>query len=387
MPGVVRGDRRLLVWVGGLVVAMSALAMLIAGSGASATFPSTYATDSGGAKASYLLLRALGYDAVRWERPPVELSQPERTTLILAEPFDQPTVDERAAVLAFIDRGGRVVATGAAGAAFLGGRASRDTIEALGWRVVPASAPSHITRAAPQITISPATVWDTARTGRPLYGADQPVVVRITRGGGDAYWWAAATPLTNAGLSEPGNLEFFLTTIGAPGDRRVLFDEYFHGSRPTLAASIAHSPAKWLGIQLAIIMVVVMLTFSRRSGPILTPAVEPRLSPLEFARTLGSLYDRAGAAQVPVSVALKRLRTDLARRLGLPITSPDDTIARAAAARWQIDAGALSASLRAGQAAASDPDLTKTRALAQVRALATHAETVQARSHTSQGTP
>jgi hypothetical protein len=44
----------------------------------------------------------------------------------------------------------------------------------------------------------------------PLYGdGDRTVVVKYPFGRGEVLWWASATPLTNAGLKEPGNLEFF----------------------------------------------------------------------------------------------------------------------------------------------------------------------------------
>jgi len=60
-----------------------------------------------------------------------------------------------------------------------------------------------------------------------------------------------------------------------------------------------------------------LLAFSRRSGPLVTPATESRLSPLEFVDTLGDLYRRARAGSAAVRVAYQRFRTLLVRRLGL----------------------------------------------------------------------
>jgi hypothetical protein len=80
----------------------------------------------------------------------------------------------------------------------------------------------------------------------------------------------------------------------------------------------------------------VLFTFSRRSGPILSPAPVSRLSPLEFVETMGGLYQRAGAASIPIEVSYRRLRRELARRLGLPITTEDSELAIAARPRLRL---------------------------------------------------
>ena len=73
----------------------------------------------------------------------------------------------------------------------------------------------------------------------------------------------------------------------------------------------------WAILQLALIAVFVFLTFGRRSGPLYAPAAVSRLSPLEFADTLGDLYRRAKAGPSAVRVAYNRFRTNLTRRLAL----------------------------------------------------------------------
>src|SRR2546422_4760103 len=39
-------------------------------------------------------------------------------------------------------------------------------------------------------------------------------------GKGQVIWWAAATPLSNAGIRQRGNLNLFLNSVGPPGERR-----------------------------------------------------------------------------------------------------------------------------------------------------------------------
>ena len=84
--------------------------------------------------------------------------------------------------------------------------------------------------------------------------------------------------------------------------------------------------------------VAVLLTYSRRSGPLVPSVVDRRLSPLEFVRTLGSLYQRAGAASVAVDAAYQRFTFALGRRLGLAGRVSPEELERAVRDRWKIDA-------------------------------------------------
>jgi hypothetical protein len=193
------------------------------------------------------------------------------------------------------------------------------------------------------------------------------VVVKYPFGRGEVLWWASATPLTNAGLKEPGNLEFFLACLGGQ-NHEILWDEYIHGYRQTLAGSIAHSPVKWLFAQLVLLAVAIVATFSRRSGPTCAPTIEVRLSPIEFVQTLGGLYERAGTASVAVDICYRRFRYWLTRRLGVAGNTSSDELASAIRNRWEITGKSFAndqiiATLKSCEAASSDPFLKATVAL------------------------
>lgn len=374
-----RGDRNLLLAGGGvfLLLVIGALAFT-AGSSDRSDNPTTYSAGSTGAKAAYLLLQSSGYRVERWERPPGELSAPASSTLVLAEPFQPATEDERASIRRFLEGGGHVIATGIWGASFLSTTATPDPVGGLAWKRVLSASPSAVTRAAPAITLAPQASWNREAFADVLYANDDDaVVVRVGVGAGEALWWASATPLTNAGLREPGNLDFFLACLGPAQARRVLWDEYFHGRRRSLVGSALASPVKWLLVQLGVVALAVLVTFSRRSGPIVVPAVESRLSPLEFVRTLGALYQRAGAASVAVDIAYQRFRYWLTRRLAMPGQAPAADVAEAVRARWHVDDDALGRTLRACEAARRDPDLDPRTALTLIQALAAYAATFQ----------
>jgi hypothetical protein len=194
-------------------------------------------------------------------------------------------------------------------------------------------------------------------------------VFRRRKGAGEVIWWASPTPLTNAGLKEPGNVEFLLACVGDRASVSVLWDEYFHGYRASAVAAAAHSPIGWILGQGALAGLAVLLTFSRRSGPTIPPRDVSRLSPLEFALTLGGLYARAHAASAAVEVCHTRFRGSLTRRLGMPIDTPVGELERALKERWGFSDATFRATLESCASVREQPHVKPRHALRLVRAL------------------
>jgi len=358
-----------------LLIAAAVFVLLIVGAvifghdaGEKSDIPSSYSTASGGAKAAYLLLTHEGYKVQRWERTLDKLPDAAGQTLILAEPFAAPTREERERLQAFVSEGGRLIATGTFSGTFL---PENDSVpEPFSMRKkVSALSPSEITRAAPEIVLGAEARWQAYSPAYPLYGdEDEILVVKYPYGKGEVLWWASATPLTNSGLKEPGNLEFLLACLG---DRKheILWDEYFHGYRETLGASIANSPVKWLALQLALLALAVLATFSRRSGPICKPVTDVRLSPMEFVQTLGGLYQHAGTASVAVDICYQRFRYWLTRRLGVASNISISDLQAAVRDRWAAGDDHFAAILRRCESAKNDPYLHGPEALQLVQEL------------------
>jgi hypothetical protein len=362
-------DRKLLLGAGIVFILLIVGVAFFGGEpGEKVDVPSSYSTASGGAKAAYLVLTESGYRVQRWERRLVDL--PKGATLVLADPQEAPTRDEREALRNFLWDGGRIVATGMFAGTFLPENESvPDMLLAMTWKKVSAVAPSAITRAAPQITMAPQARWPSYSQAYALYrDGDDVVVVKYPYGRGEVLWWAAATPLTNAGLKEPGNLEFLLACLGntrAP----ILWDEYIHGYRETLGSSVGHSPVKWLLLQLGLLGLAVLATFSRRSGPVFAPVTDIRLSPLEFVQTLGGLYENAGTASVAVDISYQRFRYWLTRRLGVAVNIPIKDLEAAVRDRFVLKDDHFAGILRRCESAKADPYLSQSEALHLVQEL------------------
>jgi hypothetical protein len=239
----------------------------------------------------------------------------------------------------------------------------------LGWQKFTAQTPSAQALNAPEIQLDASASWTKPAPGIGLYGDDaQYAVMQYPHGKGRLLWLASSTLLSNVGLRQSDNLEFLLSTVGSKS-RRILWDEYFHGYRTSATVAVAHPQVVWLFAQSGFITVAVLLTFSRRSGPRRLPRAESRLSPLEYVRALGQLYEHARAGSVAVDVTYERFRYALSRRLGLRPTVSAGELARAVAERWAVDREDLRSLLEACESARFYENLSQRDALALVQRL------------------
>jgi hypothetical protein len=333
---------RLAVWAGALLL-VAGIVFTAPPAPETSPVPSIYASGSGGARAAYLLLRDLHFDVRAWEEPPAALPSP--VVLILAEPSEPPSKADVASLRKFVEAGGRVLFCGASIPMFFPKAEVSDPVEGIEWKEFSANLPTAVTRNADKIVIRPEVFWgSTSPSQLPLYGReDSAAVVSWQIGKGEVLWWAGATPLTNAGITKAGNLNLFLNSVGMGAP--IYWDEYFHGQRESLFSYVEKTPVVWAGVQILLVALTLVFTFSRRGGPIVMPRAVSRLSPLEFVDTMGALYQHAGAFAIPVDVTRRQVRLELTRRLGLPSSTPDADLARIAGERLQLDAALLAETL------------------------------------------
>jgi hypothetical protein len=207
-------------------------------------------------------------------------------------------------------------------------------------------------------------------------------VIAARIGRGRVIYWASALPATNAAIDEPGHVELLVNAIGPPLDRRVLWDEHYHGHRRSAWSYASGTPLPAALAQLGLIGLAAVLTVSVRRRPLRAVPDPPRTAPLEFVETMGGLYERAGAATTAVSVALAHLRRRLTAASALPADADDATLARAAAARTGMTSEALAALLTRAREAARGP-LAASAAVPIVRALQEAGQAVERRARGS----
>lgn len=372
-----KSDRRLLMWAALIFLPLIAALALLSTAENDTGIPSSYSAQASGAKAAFLLLEDLGYDAQRWEQPPTELpGDASHTVLVLASPARLPSPEEKAALENYVTRGGRILLTGSTANLYL----SRARIEPefipdpVGKTYEPQLVTS-ITRGG-AIEMSPAAHWNQSSTDVLAHYSDggRPVVVSFRLGQGQVIWWAASRPLSNAGISRSGNLSLLLNSLGSPQENRVLWDEYFHSSERTAMSYWSERPILFAFVQAGLVVVALLLTYSRRNGPIYPPDERPRLSPLEFVETLGGLYRRAHATRVALEVPYARFRMMAARHLGMKVDVPTADLARALRHRLGYKDDNLHDLLLSIETALYDPGLQESTALELVQQLNFHVQ-------------
>ena len=332
--------------------------------------PSSYSSRQYGAKAAYLLLLQSGYRVERWSRPPQELPVAAvGTTLVMAGAEQIPDGDEAKALERFVRAGGRLLVTGW----WIGSTGLPNSLDAgvvrVGFAECKPSAPTELTQAGP-ITQEGVVYWQSPDADQLVHYRDEqghPVVVSYSLAQGEVVWWASPLPLTNIEIRNKGNLDLFLNSLGK--DRRILWDEYFHGSHRAEHMGRYAVVLRWGEYQVLLLGAVLLFAYARRSGPVLRLARASRLSPLEFVHTMGSVFHKADARQAPLEIAFARLQRIAVRRLSLPPNADAEEIANAMQRRGYGVSETLSEHLRAARNAMLDPGLTEGKAIEHVRTI------------------
>jgi len=335
-----------------------------------------------GARAAYETLLNSGYPVERWERPLSELAAtagPD-TVVIFAEPFTREGEDIKA-VRTILERGGRVLSTGFWGGYILPGEAS-DTPNEFNFAACQLEPEGlDALSGSGETWMVPEATW---QVGNPAHRveyscAGQPAVVEFDWGKGHAVWWASATPLENGSLSRAHNLDLFLNSLGSREGHHFYWDESLHGEiRSTW--SYASGPALTiLRIGLPVLALLIVFSFSRRSGPVRDLPTPARATPIEFLDALGSLYRNAGAASTAVAVALERFRRHTLQLCGLRAKAMGaEELAAAIRRRFPGADPSLEADLAACEDAGWGETVTPREALKLIQTLYRHEESIRA---------
>ena len=382
------GDRGRLLILCGVMTAMIVVVCAVAPS-SQENDPRPTVTNVGphGAKAAYLTLGALGFKTSRWDHSLAELNgnlsdaQIARTTLILAAPEYDATEQKglAAEVKKFLERGGRVLATGPSGAMLLpNGDVSPAGLLESGLCHTTPEGPGELARAG-SVEMTNRVQW--ANEG-PKYRVEQrcgkdAVVVRYAVGKGEAVWWSSAAALENAELKNDSDLKLLLASVGER--REVVFEESLYGAVKTLWDEAKGLPLSWLSLQAALLFVLLVVSFSRRRGPLRSPVRLPRSSPVEFATSMGDLYEKAAASSAATEAAKRRLVRVLTREAGLAqgtIEEGPEAIAEALRVRLGGDWALVSEHLQEAKRVQHEA-IAMRSALALVRALSEDAKRVR----------
>lgn len=377
-------DRRLLMWcaAAALVLAVITGILLPNSDNNENRLPSSYLSGQHGALAAYETLVRAGYSMERWERPLSELAAtagPE-TVIVFAQPFTRET-EEIKAVRQIVERGGRVLATGFWGGYLVPG-SSPDTPKEFNFaacRLEPEGLDALA--GSGEVWMVPEATWQVGKpSDRVQYScAGQPAVVEYNLGKGHVVWWASATPLENGSLARAHDLDLLLNSLGPKQGHRFYWDESLHGEIRS-EWSFASGPAlTMLRAGLPVLAVLVLFSFSRRSGPVRELPAPARATPVEFLEALGSLYRKAGAASTAVAIALEQFQQRSLRLCGLRGARPGPAeLAETIRRRFPAVDAELEKDLAACEEAAWSEKVHPREALRLIQKLHGHGKTLDA---------
>lgn len=373
-------DRKLLLWIVGIALALAVATgfLMPNGNDNDNPLPSTYLAGQHGARAAYETLLRSNYHIERWERPLGELAEtagPE-TVVIFAQPFSREP-DDIKAVHKIVERGGRVLSTGYWGGYILPGEASDmpGEFHFAACKLEPEGLDALAGTG--EVWMVPQATWDEGNPAQRVeYScANHPAVVEYDWGKGHIVWWASSTPLENGSLSRAHNLDLLLASLGPCAGHRFYWDESLHGEIRTTFSYASGPSWTMLWIGLPVLALLVVLSFSRRSGPVRDLPPAARATPIEFLEALGSLYRKAGAASTAVAIAWERFRRHSLRLCGHGVSKIGaDELAAVIRRRFPRADANLEADLTACEEAAWGEIIDPRQALKLIQSLHGHYE-------------
>ncbi len=319
----------------GLNVVLFAVDSLTGGAGPGGPRSSSYATDGQGVAAYADLLDLRGVPVGRIRRPLDAAQLRPGETLVMADP-DRLEQDDAEAVLAFAQRGGRLVLLGESTTPLLAPVAGGE----VGWED---GGPPTARPVAGAPEAAGVTVVRTGRSGRyrelgrlrPLLrgtadGGDAVVAATAPFGAGEVVAVADSAIVTNERLAQADNASFALGLVG--DDRPVRFAEVVHGYGRATGLGALPSRWRWAAAGLAVAALIGMWASGQRFGPPedrrrrLAPARREHVDAVAaaLART-----NRPDAAVEPLRAAVRRAAL---ARTGLGPEATDAQLLDAAAA-------------------------------------------------------
>lgn len=309
--------------------------------------PSTFFTDSSGARALLLITQQLLPEAAQWRRPLNLLPPPDTavapSTLIVAGPARPLSAGEAEHLGRWLNTGGQLILLSANGwplrrspnsTAQERARAVDDVVAAPSETLLTRYAPSLRWRSAGNFNTAPATgpslppgeialTWrrsfaDTTGTTVVAFAASDAIAVEIPVGQGRIVAIADPAMASNAALRHSDNAVWLISVAGSWGSGRILFDEYHHGfgqkrGGAELIRAFSATPWGWCALQIAAAGLLYIFGYRRRFGPIREPPPPDRASPMELLEARAGLLQTAAARGLAADLIVQHLCQNLAR--------------------------------------------------------------------------
>ena len=303
---------------------------VVFGGGASGRDWSSYGTVPRGTAAYAELLVDEGHQVERLRSNPSETDlDPGDSVVVLGA--NGLADNEAAALLAFVESGGRLILGVTDEAAWLGEIIDSSPIWiAAGTTRAEVIAPAPETRGVSQVRGAGRGAWSRPEGTLPVLGSDDLATVTVASPGrGRVVLLADPRFLTNDSLAHGDNAALALGIAGAP-ERTVLFAESFHGYTQATGFSAIPPRWKWSLSGLLVAVAAWLADRARRFGPPNQKARELAPPRRDFVSALAVTLARTGRREEAVAPVKEHARALLAQRSGLAADPSQESLERAA---------------------------------------------------------
>jgi hypothetical protein len=321
--------------------------------------PSTFFTDSSGARALFLVTKKLLPSVQQWRRPlsllPIAEDPRSASTLIVADPRRHLSKTEAEHLDRWLAKGGQLILATSNGWPLSdsnrGGepeleRTSADKSER---ELTPAvKKPTYLSthgaklvwskRGEPRnLRITGAALPEgglDVRSSQSFFSVngaqviaaagDAALAVAISLGKGRIVAIADPAIVSNQALREADNAVWLVTLVAGWGNQGVLFDEYHHGfgqrrSAGDLTWAFLQTPWGWCVSQVALAALLYVFGYRRRFGRLSEPPPIDRASPLDLVKARGGFLQAAAAQGLAAELIAQNFCHEWAKVCGRPV--------------------------------------------------------------------
>jgi hypothetical protein len=320
--------------------------------------PSTFFTDSSGARALFLVTKKLLPSVEQWRRPlnllPISEEPRAASTLIVADPRKHISKTEAEHLDRWLAKGGQLILATSSGwplsqsnsggepelEEMSGGKSEQEVATAtkkktylsthaakLEWSKRGEPRTLRITGAALPaggLDVQSSQSFSSVNGARVIAAAgDAAMAVEIPVGEGRIVAIADPAIVSNQALREADNAVWIVTLAAGWGNRGVLFNEYHHGfgqkrSAGDLTWAFLKTPWGWCVSQFALAGLLYLFGYRRRFGRLSEPPID-RTSPLDLVNARGGLLQAAAAQGLAVELIAQNFCYEWAKVCGRPI--------------------------------------------------------------------
>lgn len=295
---------------------------------------SSYSSRAYGTKAFFTFLNRVGMAATRWEDSFKDLSRREEVAaLLIIEPTVPMSGEESSALMNWVQQGGRLIMIGRKLRWPFAGDGIQLSPEARRWNVPRIFLPSPLTMGVRNVQLTKYAAsldLDGAPGVAHIGDTNGTLLLQVPYGGGQVVLLGEPFIVANNGIVSADNLLLARNLLSGLRPGVIAFDEWHHGHAVTESAApgstqaivalwryMGRTPARFIAIQLGLLIALAVFSMSRRFGRMRPTSPEARDRTYEHVTSLASLWEGMRARTLALENVYRAFKYTLAKTAGV----------------------------------------------------------------------